>query len=332
MSSLLIIGCGSIGERHLRCFAATGRAQLSACDANPALLEKICTQYAVPGFSSLDEALASGGFDGAVICTPAHLHLPMARQLLEAGLHLLIEKPLATDQTLVPEVREAIARSGRVVAVAYVYHFMAAVAAARSAILRGELGRLLEASVVSGQHFPTFRPAYREIYYRDRRTGGGAIQDALTHLVNAMEWMLGPVSRVFCDASHRALEGVEVEDFAHVAARHGEIPVSYAMTQFQAPNEHVFLIHGELASLRIEIHQQRWGLMQRGETQWQWRQCPPVERDTLFMAQAAAFLDALEGKTTDLCSFEEAVQTLRFNEAALQSANRGEVIHLSPLP
>ena len=328
MHSLLIIGCGSIGERHLRCFQKTGRCSVAACDTNPALLSAMQERYGAPGFSSLDEALAARHFDAAVICTPAHLHLPMALTLLEAGKHLLIEKPLALDSELVPATREAIARAKVFVGVAYVYHFMPWVAGARQFLQTGSLGRVLQASVVCGQHFPTFRPAYREIYYARHEHGGGAIQDALTHVANAVEWLIGPCTRLYCDAAHQMLEGVSVEDTVNVCARLGHVLATFTLNQFQAPNEVTFDIHGENGSLKIEGHRRRWGILLRGDGDWTWHETPPLERDDLFIAQAQAFLDGVEGKATALSTFEEAVQTLKFNQAALRSANTGTAIDI----
>src|SRR6187455_1430012 len=131
MPSLLIIGCGSIGERHLRCFQRTGRCEVSACDANAKLLGEVSARYQAPAHADFREALACHKFDGLVICTPAHTHLAIARQGAEHGAALFIEKPLAVSLNEVDETREAIARSGRFTAVAYVYHCMPAVAQAR---------------------------------------------------------------------------------------------------------------------------------------------------------------------------------------------------------
>jgi predicted dehydrogenase len=328
MHSTLIIGCGSIGERHLRCFQKTGRCSVAACDTNPTLLATIKERYGVQVFSSLDAALAEARFDSVVICTPAHLHLPIAIKLLNLRLHVFIEKPLAIDTALVPQVREAIAQAQRYVAVAYVYHLMPWVANAREFLKQGELGKVLHVSSMSGQHFPTFRPAYRDIYYTRHELGGGAIQDALTHLVNAVEWLIGPCTRVYCDAAHQALEGVTVEDTVNVTARHGQVLVSFAMTQFQTPNENTLLIHCENGSVKIETNHQRWGVMRRGDADWTWHQTPPQERDDMFIAQANAFLDGVEGRDTPLCTFEEAVQTLKFNQAALRSAATGAAIEI----
>ncbi|WP_395748944.1 Gfo/Idh/MocA family protein [Prosthecobacter sp.] len=329
MHSILIIGCGSIGERHLRCFRNTGRCVVAACDTNPKLLEAMEKGYGVAVFRSLDEALEKGRYDAAVICTPAHLHLPIALKLLPLGLHLFIEKPLAIDTALVPEVRAAMAKAEARVAVAYVYHLMPWISGAREYLLKGELGKVLHVSSSSGQHFPTYRPAYRDIYYAKHEQGGGAIQDALTHIVNAVEWLIGPCTRVYCDAAHQALEGVTVEDTVNVSARHGEVLVSYALTQFQAPNENTLLIHCEHGSVKIEIHERRWGFMKHGEAGWTWDVTPPLERDELFTAQASAFMDEMEGMATPLATFEEAVQTLKFNQAALRSAASGQAVEIS---
>lgn len=320
---ILVVGCGSIGERHLRCFQRTGRCEVSVCDSNAPLLREVSARYGVPEFRDLREALEGNRFDALVICTPAHTHLAIARQGAAHGGALLIEKPLSVTLDSAEETRAAVTKSGRFAAIAYVYHCMPAVAAARDFLRSGGLGRPLHASVVGGQHFPTFRPAYREIYYANRNTGGGAIQDSLTHLVNAMEWMIGPATRVFCDASHQMLEGVTVEDTVNITARHGDILAGYAMNQFQAPNETVLQVHCEHGSVKIEVHAQRWGFIRRGEAGWTWQQSPPAERDDMFIAQANAFLDGMEGKPTPLCTFDEAVQTLKFNLAALRSSDTG---------
>jgi predicted dehydrogenase len=328
---VLVAGCGSIGERHLRCFLATGRCVVEACEPAAPLREAMRERYGVTAHADLEEALAGGLPDAVVICTPAHLHLPMLLRCLRAGVRgVLVEKPLAVDEDLVDEARAAMAAApGSFVAVAYVYHHMPWIRGARAALLLGDAGTLREVVVMSGQHFPTFRPAYRDIYYARHESGGGAIQDALTHVVNAVEWCAGPVTRVFCDAAHLVLEGVEVEDTVHVSARHGGVLASYALNQFQAPNEITVLFNGDKGSVKVETHRRRWGLLRHGDADWAWHEAGELERDGLFIAQAADFLDGMEGRPHSQCSFEEGVQTLRFNRAALRSAAIGAPVILS---
>ena len=316
---VLVIGCGSIGERHVRTFLATGRTGVVACDNRPAIREAMAARYGVAVAADWTDALPDPAVTGVVIATPAPAHVAMAIRCLASGRHTLIEKPLSLDLAGTGDLLAARHRSGRFAAVAYVLHFVPALQAARDFLRAGTFGPIRHVTVNTGQHFPLFRPAYREIYYNDRAQGGGAIQDALTHQANAVEWVVGPATRVYCDAAHQALEGVAVEDTVNVSARHGDVLVSYALNQFQAPNETRWDFHAETGSVRIELHAQRWGTLARGATDWTWHAAPVADRDQLFVAQANAFLDGCAGRAQPLCTLEDAIQTLRFNLAALQS-------------
>ncbi|MBS0661666.1 MAG: Gfo/Idh/MocA family oxidoreductase [Verrucomicrobia bacterium] len=320
--SVLVIGCGSIGERHLRCFQKTGRAEVTACESNPALLQKMEATYGVKGRSHWQDAVKES-FDAVVICTPAPLHVPMATAALDAGRHVLVEKPLSQSFDGLDGLRQARQRSGRQMAVAYVLRTYPILAEVRAFIRSGQLGRMRQATVVTGQAFYFFRPAYAQTYYRDRRTGGGAIQDALTHTVNWVESVLGPTDSVLCDCAHLELPDVEVEDTVHVSTRHGDALANFSINQFQSPNETTIQFNGAGGSVKVELHRARWGEFAKGASAWTWHEVPPLERDTPFVMQANAFLDQVEGQPSRLCSLEEAISTLRFNLAALASADAG---------
>jgi predicted dehydrogenase len=321
--SVLVIGCGSIGERHLRCFLHTGRAAVVGSDTSPDVLTQIARTYPVSTSPDWRAEVQSGRHDMAAICTPASLHVEMATFALDHGLHVLIEKPLSQALAGIDGLLAAHDRSGRQVAVAYVYHAFPVLRDVHAYLKTGALGPVLQAVVSSGQPFHRLRPAYAKTYYRDRRTGGGAIQDALTHVANWIESVLGPTESVMCDCAHLAVPDVEVEDTVHIGARHGGSHCHYSLNQFQAPNETFIQLNAAAGSLRIELHRQRWGTFMIESTDWDWRAAAPVERDGHFITQANAFLDQVEGKTAPLCSLESAVQTLRFNLAALASADRG---------
>ena len=110
--------------------------------------------------------------DAVAIVTPDFLHADIAVACARAGKHLIVEKPLATK--LEDAARLRAAAGDKLIQVAYVYRVHPAVDAVRNLILSSDIGTVLQVVATSGQHFPTFRPAYREIYYNDRRTGGGA--------------------------------------------------------------------------------------------------------------------------------------------------------------
>ncbi|MCA9165524.1 MAG: Gfo/Idh/MocA family oxidoreductase [Planctomycetales bacterium] len=316
---ILVIGVGSIGERHVRCFLATGRCEVAFCEPQPELRQRVASQYPVAGsYANLDAALPDD-FHAAVICTPAHLHASLGLKAVLAGLHVLIEKPLAIGWDGVDDLAEAVAMRAVVAGVAYVYRSHPVLEAMKAALDSGRFGRPLQLVATSGQHFPTYRPAYREIYYRSRTTGGGAVQDALTHIVNAGEWLTGPVIEVVADAAHRALPGVDVEDTVNVIARHGAVLASYSLNQHQAPNESTITVVCERGTVRFEVHENRWRWMTEPGQAWHDEPGEPLERDCLFTRQANLFLDALQTHTSPPCSFADGLQTMRVNLAILKS-------------
>jgi predicted dehydrogenase len=316
---LLVVGVGSIGERHLRCFQMTGRVDVSLVEIDPQLRQTISARYGVDrSFVDLSQALADPP-DLAVVATPAPTHLELASALAEAGAHVLIEKPLSTSLEGIERLKNALGSRGLVSGVAYVYRCHPLLTSMRRAIAEGRFGKPVELVAVAGQHFPTYRPAYREIYYADRASGGGAIQDALTHLLNAGEWLVGPIDRLVADAAHQVLEGVTVEDTVHLLARHREVLASYSLNQHQAPNELSLTVACERGTARCEFHRHRWRWMIEPGGDWHDETIEPLERDVVFINQAHMFLDAVEGKGPPVCSLDEGIHTLRVNLAALAS-------------
>jgi predicted dehydrogenase len=318
---VLVIGVGSIGERHVRCFLATGRAEVSIVETNEALAEGIARRYSVPCFRDTETALSQRPA-AAVIATPAPWHVPQATTLVEAGLHVLIEKPLSISLDGVSALCELAAERSVTAGVAYVYRAFPVLAAMRQALHSGRFGTPRQLTAVCGQHFPTYRPAYREIYYADRKSGGGAIQDALTHIINLGEWLVGPVDRLVADAAHQVLPGVKVEDTVHVLTRQRDVLGCYSLNQHQAPNESIISVICDQGTLRCEIHNNRWLWMAKPGGEWQEEPFGPSERDAAFVAQANAFLDAIDGRAPVLCALDEGAQTLRVNLAILESVER----------
>ncbi|MDB5392264.1 MAG: ycjS 2 [Planctomycetaceae bacterium] len=319
---VVVIGVGSIGERHVRCFLATGRADVSIVEYKSALAKDVAARYGVVAHCDLEAALASRP-TVAVIATPAPLHIAQATRLVEAGVQVLIEKPLSISLEGVTRLQQLVAERPAVVGVAYVYRAFPVLVAMRDALQSGRFGTPRQITAVCGQHFPTYRPAYREIYYADRKAGGGAIQDALTHVINMGEWLVGPVNKLVADAAHLVLPGVEVEDTVHVLTRQGSVMGAYSLNQHQAPNETVITVICDQGTVRCEIHNNRWLWMTKPGDAWHEEPFGPSERDAAFIAQANAFLDAVEGKRPLLCPLTEGVQTLKGNLAILESAEHG---------
>jgi len=321
---ILVVGSGSIGERHLRCYQATGRAEVAVCELDADRCTSVADRYNIADrYFDVGEAL-SNSWSAVLIATPAHTHIPIAMQAAEAGNHLIIEKPLSTSLDGIEQLQALLEKKQLTAAISYQLRSHPVIRSMKEALASGKFGNPLQVYAVSGQNFPFYRPAYRDTYFADRRTGGGAIQDAITHMLNMSEWLVGPISRLCVDAQHRSLEGVSVEDTVHVLARHGDLMANYAMNMYQFPNDTHLTVVCEKATVRYEGSLQRWRYMTEPNGEWQdWEHCFE-DRDGSYIANANAMLDVLEKKCEPLCSLEDALQTLRVNLAALRSAETCE--------
>lgn len=326
--NILIVGVGSIGERHLRCFQSTNRCESALCETLPERREQVAANYGVTGFASVDVALDAGRFDAAVIAAPAPFHIPLATQLTEHGLHLLIEKPLSTSLDGVADLQRLVEEKQTQVAIGYSMRAYPALAEMKTAIDSGRFGPPVQLIVTGGQHFPFYRPAYREIYYADHAMGGGAIQDGLTHQFNAAEWLVGPITRLVADADHCVLEGVEVEDTVHVITRHGPVLGSYSINQHQPPSDYRITVACEKGAARFETTGHRWLSATELGGDWQLEAEHELDRDSVYISQARRFLDQISGHAEPLCSLTDGVQTLKVNLAALHSVETRQWIDI----
>lgn len=319
--SILIVGGGSIGERHLRCFQQVG-CDVALCESHAERRHEVADWYKLQRTFATTEAAAQQPWDGVVIATPANLHVEHAVQFAPTTPALLIEKPLCTRLDEVERLRSGTA--GKMVQVAYVLRVHPATQRVRTLLAEHEIGPIHQITVTAGQHFPSFRPAYQNIYYAHRETGGGAVQDAATHLFDLIQYLAGPLDWVYCDYAHQALEGVEVEDTVHLLGRAGggKLLVSLALNQFMAPNETHVQLNGSRGSLGIRFHEQRAGMILHGDPGWTWTEPLVADRDDLFRAQAESFLAALTGQHPPLCTLDDGVRALQVNLAALQSGEQ----------
>jgi predicted dehydrogenase len=302
----------------VRCFQDIG-CTVALCDANGDRLREMAERYKLSRtFERLEDA-AREPWHGVVIATPADLHAKHAVAVADSTSALLIEKPLCLrlEDAM---VLQPIAKT-KVVQVGYVLRHHPATQHVKQLLAEGVIGTLHEVTVTAGQHFASLRPAYRETYYKDRASGGGAVQDAATHLFDLIQYLARPINWIFCDYAHRELADVEVEDVVHLVGRAagGRVLVSLALNQFMAPNETYLQLNGSRGSLAIRFHENRAGLFLHGDAEWTWTEPLLESRDDLFRAQAESFLSAAVGQTPPVCTLDDGIRAVAVNLAALRS-------------
>ncbi|WP_140421068.1 Gfo/Idh/MocA family protein, partial [Bacillus cereus] len=110
-----IIGCGSIAQhRHLPEYEANPYVQIVAvCDSNKKRAKKIANNYGVNMYTDYNELINCEELDAVSVCTPNHLHASISIAALQAGIHVLCEKPMATSKADAEMMIGAAEKSGK---------------------------------------------------------------------------------------------------------------------------------------------------------------------------------------------------------------------------
>ena len=222
MTTAAIIGCGDVSAVHLDAVEAVDGAELvGVCDTDPAVLASAVERCGVAGFTDHRALLARSRPDVVHICTPHHQHVPVALDCLDAGVHVLLEKPVAHRLDEAERLVEAAERSGSRVGVCFQNRYNRTAQVAREVIKSGDLGAVLGATAsVLWTRAPDY---YRAKPWRGRweTAGGGLLINQAIHTLDLVQWLVGDVVDVEGHASTRLYRDlIEVEDTAEMLLTH----------------------------------------------------------------------------------------------------------------
>ncbi len=212
MVRFAVVGCGHIGKRHAEMIVRNPAAELVAlCDVLPP--EKVGVEkYGVPCFSSLEEMLVAGiPIDVVNICTPNGLHATMALQVLEAGYHVVIEKPMALNQTDAESVLLAAERKKRLVFCVMQNRYSPPSVWIKDLVESGKLGKIymVQVNCFWNRDERYYQPGN---WHGTKDLDGGTLFTQFSHFVDLMYWLFGDISNIrarFADFNHQDLTGFE---------------------------------------------------------------------------------------------------------------------------
>jgi len=228
-----IIGCGVIAPFHARAIGELPNARLVAvADTVAERAEARGTEFGVDHGSDVDALLARPDVDAVSICVPSGQHAELGVRAAAAGKHVVVEKPIDVTLEAADRLIAACHEHGVGLTVISQHRFGPAVQRLRGLIDGGRLGRLVLGDAIVKW--------YRSQEYYDsgdwRGTwaldGGGCLMNQGVHYTDLLQWMMGPVDRVFAQTATAVHERIEVEDIA-VAVLHfasGAVGVLQAST------------------------------------------------------------------------------------------------------
>ena len=252
----IVIGLGSIGNRHLNNLVGLGVGRMSVVRRANSENSQFQPPEHVTVYHTLPDAFASNP-DFAIICNPSHLHAVTAMECLDAGLHVLIEKPLGKvvgeDELRLAKLAD---KSDKICAMAYCMRYHPAYRLAFEAIREQQIGNCLYAKAWFEGYLPDWHPweDYKQSYAAKSDQGGGVLR-TLDHELDFMNWVLGPAESASGIATNTNGIGIEADDLAIYSLRHPNEISSQITTSFcRKPQSRGFEFVGDkgVLSFRME--------------------------------------------------------------------------------
>ncbi len=212
---IAIIGPGKVGHLHAKAVLQTPDSELVAvCGRSPEKTEAFAQPYGIPAYTDITRMIETERVDLCLICTPHPAHRDPAVAALDAGAHVLVEKPLASSLADCDAMLNAARRSGRQLGVISQRRFYESSQRIRQAIDAGKLGApALGMVIMLGWRDEAY---YRSDPWRGKwlEEGGGVLVNQAPHQLDLLLWYMGEIEEVFGLWKNLNHPYIEVEDTA----------------------------------------------------------------------------------------------------------------------
>jgi len=340
---ILLVGLGSIGQRHARnlraligddldllAYRVRGRPHVISASLTVDADADVETRLGVRRVATLDAALAERP-DAVVVANPNPAHLPVALAAARAGCHLFIEKPISHELAGLDEFEALVAERQLVCFVAYQLRFHPGVRALQRMLADRAVGRVISARVLFGEYLPAWHPYedYRETHPARRALGGGVLLSQV-HDLDLVYALFGRPTRMFALGGHLSDLEIDVEDTAsllmEVRVDGRPVPVHVHQDYLQRPPRRVYDVIGEAGRVTLDFGRQ---VLERVDAAGEIVEAcafPGFERNTMFLEEMRHFLACVAGDETPRVTLRDAEQSLRMALAARTSLETGRVV------
>jgi scyllo-inositol 2-dehydrogenase (NADP+) len=333
-----LIGYGSVAEKmHAPLIEACPDLDLVAVvERNGARC-----QQKFPGvktFKSLEELLSSNAADLICITTPNEFHFPMAKQCLEAGKHIVVDKPVTVHSWQAEELEKLAREMGLVCTVFHNRRFDGDFRTLQKIVGENTLGRL----VYLESHFDRFRPQVSENWREKDVPGNGITYDLGVHLIDQIVLLFGAPEGIYADIQKQRTNAVS-DDYFDISLFYPGFKARATAGVLVNVATPKFLLLGEKGSYQkffLDVQEQAFkeGRKPEGET---WGVDPEERWGTLYLEQETLpyptvpgdyrvfyqnVADTILGKAPLKVTLPQTITTLKLIEAAFRSSEEGKKI------
>jgi UDP-N-acetylglucosamine 3-dehydrogenase len=321
-----LVGLGVMGRNHARILGSLPGVELvGIADPDGAKRE-------VPGQTAVVDdvdALLALGIDYAVVAAPTTLHLAIGTSLAAAGVHALVEKPLANEFEDALALAQMFDEAGLVGAVGHIERYNPALRAARDRLAQGELGDVYQVATRRQSPFPA------------RIADVGAVLDLATHDIDLTRWFTGAAyASVAANTAHKS--GRQYEDLVAFVGSLDSGAVSSHLINWLTPvKDRSVSVTGERGTFVIDLLSADLTFCENGKVDMEWSDIArfrgvsegdvvryAIPKPEPLRTEHEQFRDAVLGLDADIVTMEDGARVVQVAQAVIQSAATGQTVHL----
>lgn len=316
-ASFALIGAGGIAQAYEAAIAGYAHADITAvCDVNLDAAKMCAARMGCDAYGSVEELLAQAAVDAAVVCTPPATHEPISSALVDAGIHVLCEKPLSTTFDSAVRMLECARSHGVLLTMASKFRYVSDVRMAKALVDVRAIGDL-----VFVENAFTSRIDMSSRWNADPRiSGGGVLIDNGTHAVDILRYFLGHLSDVQV-VEGRRVQGLPVEDTVRVFVRNDDGVMGTSDLSWSIDKElsTYVRVYGSEGTILVGWKKSKY--RRSGETEWT-EFGRGYDKVQAFRSQIANFCEAICGEAELLITPRDALASVETISAAYAALER----------
>ena len=346
---VLMVGLGSIGQRHLRnlkrlygegleVLAYRVRRNRQTFDDRMKIRDGVDLEkeFHIRVFSDLDKALEEHP-QAVFVTNITASHMKCALRAAEAGCDIFLEKPVSDSMAGTDELIRMVAEKNVIIYVGYQNRFHPCIQETKKLLDEGRIGRLISVDNEFSERLTTMHTYedYSQTYMARKEMGGGPILNLQIHCLDYLQWMLGTPVSAYSLAGHGSGLDIDVEDYASTLYRFlqpdgSELPV-YSHTDFlQYPAVHILKLVGEKGRMELDLARTVIKVI-IGDTLAEERLYSEFERNDMFIQELKEFVYCMENRVQPESGLLQGITGLKMALAAKKSAEEKRVVLLEEI-
>ena len=309
-----IIGCGGIARAHINGYAQNGNVELVAfCDVRKDNAQQRANEFKGRSYTDYKKMIEEEELDGISICTPPFTHKEIAVEVLNKGINVFCEKPLAVSINEAKEMVGSAHNNEVLLMTAFKFRFFDEILRAKQLISQGEIGKI----IMFRNMFGGTVDMSKRWFSKKEISGGGVLIDNGVHAVDLFRFLFGEVKNVSARVA-TFIQDIEVEDTARIllemeSGSFGTVDLSWSIPY---PQPFYLEVYGSEGSIMVG-----WDILryQTNKTKkWTEVRGGPKEENA-FIKEINHFVNCIKGRETPIVSGVDGLRALEIIEAAYRS-------------